>query len=133
MAAYSSFACFHTKQPATNSAMLVRTIFFAVSVGIAAAGAGKPPPPPPASFGFSVVLGSNMVLQQAPAAAAVYGVAPEGATAVKVTVSDSKGGSYDVVAKVGKDATHQPTAYVDPKGAPLPVANFTWKVGWTPP
>ena len=86
-----------------------------------------------AHTGLPSIFGSNMVLQQAPAAAAVYGVAPEGATAVKVTVSDSKGGSYDVVAKVGKDATHQPTAYVDPKGAPLPVANFTWKVGWTPP
>lgn len=89
---------------------------------------GRPAPPPPQpSFGFSPVLGDWMVLQQSPAAAAVYGVAPESATGVTVTVSDGKN-SYDVVAKVGKDATHQPHGYVDPgTGANLPVQNFTWK------
>lgn len=92
-----------------------------------AAGGRPPPPPPPPSFGFSPVLGDWMVLQQSPAAAAVYGVAPESATGVMVTVSDGKS-SYDVVAKVGKDATHQPYGYVDTKtGANLPVQNFTWK------
>lgn len=88
--------------------------------------AGKPPPPTP-TFGFSPVLGDWMVLQQSPAAAAVYGIAPESATGVTVTVSDGKK-SYDVVAKVGRDATHQPNGYVDPgSGANLPVQNFTWK------
>ena len=67
-----------------------------------------------------------MVLQQSPAAAAVYGVVPESATGVTVTVTDGKS-SYSVVAKVGKDATHQPSGYVDPSGANLPVQNFTWK------
>mmetsp|Transcript_25441 Transcript_25441/g.76691 ORF Transcript_25441/g.76691 Transcript_25441/m.76691 type:complete len:695 (-) Transcript_25441:14-2098(-) len=68
-----------------------------------------------------------MVLQRAPAAAAVYGRAPVGASAVTVTVSDGKS-SYDVQAKVGKDATHQPYGYVDPgTGAQLPVLNNTWK------
>ena len=89
----------------------------------------KPPPPPPPlpAFRFGPVLGSHMVLQQAPAAAAVYGPAPVGATSVTVTVSDGKT-SYDVVAKVGKDATHQPVGYVDPKsGANLPITNFSWK------
>ena len=86
-----------------------------------------PPPPPPPSFGFSAVLGDWMVLQQAPAAAAVYGPAPVGATGVTVTVSDGSS-SYDVVATVGKDATHQPNGYVDPStGANLPVANNSWK------
>jgi sialate O-acetylesterase len=102
----------------------------AVAPALAAAGAGRPPPPPPPpSFRFSPVLGDWMVLQQSPAAAAVYGAAPVGATGVTVTVSDSKGSSYDVVAKVGKDATHQPYGYVDPKtGAQLPVlSNVTWK------
>jgi sialate O-acetylesterase len=92
------------------------------------AGGKPPPPPPPPSFGFSPVLGDYMVLQQSPAAAAVYGVAPESATAVTVTVVSEGKSSYDVVAKVGKDATHQPNGYVDPKtGANLPVQNFTWK------
>ena len=68
-----------------------------------------------------------MVLQQSPAAAAVFGIAPESATGVTVTVSDGKS-SYEIVAKVGKDATHQPNGYVDPKsGTNLPVQNFTWK------
>ena len=78
-------------------------------------------------FGFSPVFGDWMVLQQAPAAAAVYGPLPTDATGVTVTVSDGKS-SYDVVAKVGKDATHQPYGYVDPKtGAQLPVVANTWK------
>ena len=93
---------------------------------------GKPPPPPPPppplpSFGFSVVLGDWMVLQQSPAAAAVYGYAPVGATSVTVTISDGKS-SYDVVATVGKDATHQPNGYVDPgTGLNLNITNNTWK------
>ena len=28
---------------------------------------------------------------------------------------------------MGKDATHQPYGYVDPKGAQLPVTPLTWK------
>jgi sialate O-acetylesterase len=56
----------------------------------------------------------------------VYGPA-FGAKSVTVTVSDGKS-SYDVVAKVGKDATHQPYGYVDPgTGANLPVVSDTWK------
>jgi hypothetical protein len=79
------------------------------------------------SFGFSPVLGDWMVLQQAPAAAAVYGPVSASATHVTVTVSDGHT-SYTVVAKVGKDATHQPYGYVDPKtGAQLPVVADTWK------
>eukprot|EP01043_Picozoa_sp_COSAG02_P047065 COSAG02_NODE_4471_length_5328_cov_3.132721_7_plen_278_part_00 len=93
-----------------------------------ASGGHLPPAPPPPSFGFSPVLGDYMVLQQSPAAAAVYGAVPESATGVTVTVTSSDGkSSYSVVAKVGKDATHQPNGYVDPSGANLPVHNFTWK------
>jgi sialate O-acetylesterase len=102
-------------------------LLVALAALLAGAAAGKPPPaPPPPAFGFSPVLGEWMVLQQSPAAAAVYGVAPESATGVTITVSDGKT-SYDVVAKVGRDATHQPYGYVDPSGANLPVQNNTWK------
>jgi hypothetical protein len=106
------------------------SFFLAAALVLPALGAAgrPPPPPPPPSFGFSPVLGDWMVLQQSPAAAAVYGVAPTSATGVTVTVSDGKGTSFHVVAKVGKDATHQPYGYVDPKtGANLPVQNNTWK------
>ena len=98
------------------------------SVTIAQEAAIKPPPaPPPPAFGFSPVLGDYMVLQRAPAAAAVYGQVLPGTTAVTVTVSDGTT-SYDVKATVGKDATHQPFGYVDPgTGANLPVVNETWK------
>lgn len=79
------------------------------------------------TFGFSPVLGDWMVLQQAPGAAAVYGPASTGASKVTVTVM-SGSTSYDVVATVGKHATHQPYGYVDPKsGAQLPVVPLTWK------
>ena len=88
----------------------------------ATASVHKPPAPPlPPTFGFSAVLGDWMVLQQQPAAAAVYGAAPVGAS-VSVTVSDGKT-SYTVEATVGKDATHQPYGYVDPSGAQLPVVS----------
>jgi len=74
-----------------------------------------------------------MVLQQSPAAAAVYGPMPTdwilaaGTEGVTVTISDGKT-SYDVIAEVGKDATHQPYGYVDPSsGAQLPITPMTWK------
>ena len=51
-------------------------------------------------FGFSPVFGDWMVLQQAPAVAAVYGAVPTGATGVQVTVDDGKS-SYMVTAEVG--------------------------------
>ena len=94
----------------------------------AAAARGAPPPAPaPPVFGFSPVFGDWMVLQQAPAAAAVYGTATSSTKSVTVTVSDGKT-SYDVVAKVGKDATHQPIGYVVPgTGAQLPYEALTWK------
>ena len=80
---------------------------------------------PPAPFGFSPVFGDYMVLQQGPAAAAVYGPAPTGATAVSVTVGGTM--SYEVAAVVGKGATHQPVGYVDPSGQPLPALANSWK------
>ena len=94
----------------------------------AAAARGAPPPAPsPPVFGFSPVFGDWMVLQQAPAAAAVYGTATASTKSVTVTVSDGKT-SYDVVAKVGKDVTHQPIGYVVPgTGAQLPYTALTWK------
>eukprot|EP00051_Salpingoeca_urceolata_P018667 m.264243 g.264243 ORF g.264243 m.264243 type:complete len:778 (+) comp19248_c1_seq11:1238-3571(+) len=58
--------------------------------------AGPPPPLPPLpSLAFDAAFGSNMVLQQAPAKAAVYGFVGQGGTAVKVTVA-GEGTSYTV-------------------------------------
>jgi hypothetical protein len=58
---------------------------------------------------FWDVFDNNMVLQRAPAAAAVYGIVPSTATAVSVTITESGSAtSYTVQAKVGVDAVHQP-------------------------
>jgi hypothetical protein len=100
--------------------IMAQTLLVAFVSGTAAA-------PGSNAFGFSSVMGDWMVLQQAPAAAAVYGPVSAGGTGVTVTVSDGTS-SYTVEAKVGKDATHQPYGYVDPKtGAQLPVISETWK------
>ena len=79
-------------------------------------GPPSPTPPPPAplppapwpntapGFNFSAVLSSHMVLQQAPAAAAVFGATGGGdGAAVAVTVTPSAGGGapYTVPAEVG--------------------------------
>jgi hypothetical protein len=106
---------------------MVRWIAVVSLLASATATADTSPPPTPPAFGFSPVLGDFMVLQQSPAAAAVYGPVSAGTKGVTVTVSDGKT-SYDVIAKVGKDATHQPYGYVDPKtGEQLPVTAKTWK------
>ena len=86
-------------------------LFLAASTHDSDAFKPTPAPTPPA-FGFSPVFGDNMVLQQSPAAAAVYGPVSAGATSVTVSVASSDGQtSYSVVAKVGKGATHQPIGY----------------------
>jgi hypothetical protein len=64
-------------------------------------------------FGFGYAFGDDMVLQQAPAKAAVYGFLPfEGGTDVTVTVSSGGKVLYSVAAEVGPTSTHQP--YVIP-------------------
>ena len=68
------------------------------------------PPPPPVSmppFSFGPVFGSHMVLQMAPAKAAVYGYLGDGATAVKVTVSSAGKELYSVDADITA-TLHQP-------------------------
>lgn len=70
-------------------------------------GCDSPEPPYGSGFAFLSSLGSNMVLQQAPAKAAVYGITVGNPTAVKVTVTDEDTGtSYTVDADL--NATHQP-------------------------
>ena len=72
-------------------------------------GCESPEPPYGMGFAFLSSLGSNMVLQQAPAKSAVYGIAVGKPTAVKVTVTDVvKKTSYTVDAVVGENATKQP-------------------------
>ena len=66
-----------------------------------------PAPLPTQLFGFGYAFGDDMVLQQAPAKAAVYGFLSDGGTAVKVTVSQNGVALYSVDAEVGTDATHQ--------------------------
>jgi sialate O-acetylesterase len=51
---------------------------------------------------FNETLGDNMVLQQQPAQAAVYGVVTGGASGVSVQVTDAAGGSYSVDATLGQ-------------------------------
>lgn len=76
-----------------------------------AAGPRPPPPPPPAvplpPFSFGPAFGSHMVLQQAPAKAAVYGYLGAGATAVKVTVASAGKVLYSVDADI-QTTLHQP-------------------------
>ena len=76
--------CF--KGPAANSQMC--------PVWCAAWTTGCVSPAPWYGLGMSFwgTLGSNMVLQRAPAAAAVYGIATTQATAVNVTVTESSTG-----------------------------------------
>ena len=75
-------------------------------------GVVKPPPPLPTPFSFGAAFGSNMVLQQAPAKAAVYGYVESTATAVKVTVSSGDSELYSVDATL--DTTlHQPFGQAD--------------------
>lgn len=88
-------------------------------------------PPPPYGFGMSFwhTLGDNMVLQQGPAAAAVYGIATPTATAITVTVTDEASGvNYTVKATLGVNATHQP---IGPAfaglGSAAPGPYFAWK------
>ena len=72
--------------------------------------AAPPPPPvvPPAQvFGFHYAFGDDMVLQQAPAKAAVYGFVGEGGTAVKLTVATGAKTLYTVDANVSTTAVHQ--------------------------
>ena len=80
--------------------------------GAAAAGEPRPPPPPPPPvllppFSFGPAFGTHMVLQQAPAKAAVYGYLEAGATAVKVTVSSAGKELYSVDADITA-TLHQP-------------------------
>lgn len=70
-------------------------------------GCESPPPPYGQGFSFFSVFSSNMVLQQAPAQAAVYGIVVGNPTNVSVTVTGG-GDSYTVQATVGPNATHQP-------------------------
>ena len=59
-------------------------------------------------FGFGYAFGDGMVLQQAPAKAAVYGWLPTRGTAVTVTVVSAGKTLYTVDATVGPTATKQP-------------------------
>jgi len=73
----------------------------------------KPPPgpkpiPPLPQFQFSPVHGDDMVLQQQPAAAAVYGYTGLGGTAVSVTISDASNGGGSYTVKAALNTTHQP-------------------------
>jgi len=88
-------------------------------------------PSAPYGLGMSLwdVFDNNMVLQMEPAAAAVYGIAPQSATDISVTITEDSGTSYTVQAKLGMDAVHQPFG---PKFAAMvghvPGPFFAWKV-----
>lgn len=94
--------------PATSHVLILA----AACIGMAAVDAiytGPPPPPAPLPtqlFGFGYAFGDDMVLQQAPSKAAVYGFLSEGGTAVEVTVSSLGKVIHTVQATV--NTTHQP-------------------------
>eukprot|EP01052_Picozoa_sp_SAG31_P017618 SAG31_NODE_1213_length_9359_cov_4.298164_13_plen_206_part_00 len=71
----------------------------------------KTPPPPPLvlmpEFSFGPAFGTNMVLQQQPAKAAVYGYLGAGGTSVKVTVSSGGKDLYSIDADL-QTTLHQP-------------------------
>ena len=73
-----------------------------------AAAVAAAPAPPSLFFGFDAGFGNNMVLQRAPAAAAVYGYLDTPSASVRVTVSDAATGAplYSVDAAI--NATMQP-------------------------
>jgi sialate O-acetylesterase len=84
--------------------IMMRTLCFALMSGLCQA--GRPPPPPPPPLTFSSTCGDWMVLQQAPAKAAVSGtlnVTSAGRATVEVSVSDhASGAAYKVQAAVSK-------------------------------
>lgn len=96
---------------------LVLSVLLLGSPATVASAVAKPIP-----FSFGAAFGSNMVLQQAPAKAAVYGFtsssAAAAATAVKVTVSSGGKDLYSVDASI--DTTvHQPFGAADWYGSSL--------------
>eukprot|EP00040_Diaphanoeca_grandis_P010747 m.55043 g.55043 ORF g.55043 m.55043 type:complete len:828 (+) comp22015_c0_seq1:144-2627(+) len=85
----------------------------AMAISAVASNLYSPPPTPPPTvpiqeFGFGFAFGDDMVLQRAPAKAAVYGFTSPGAKSVKVTVYSEGKELYSVDAAVGTNATHQP-------------------------
>ena len=95
--------------PATSDTMsaLVLAVMCAAVIAAQAAAATPPPPAPLPTqlFGFGYAFGDDMVLQQAPSKAAVYGFLSAGGTAVKVTVSSGGKELYSVDATM--NSTHQ--------------------------
>ena len=89
------------------------------------------PPPPLPSLSFGAAFGDNMVLQQAPAKAAVYGYLDAGATGVTVSVSSGGKVLYTVDATLntttqpfGPDfSPTDPPRFFNPWNEPL----ATWK------
>lgn len=85
-----------------RSTSLLTAAALACSVVLAA----PPPAPPSLFFGFDAGFGHNMILQRAPASAAVYGYIDAPGASVRVTVSDATGPLYSVDAAI--NATMQP-------------------------
>ena len=89
--------------------VVILLLFVALDLGWSTS-AGPPPPSPlpTQEFGFGYAFGDNMVLQRAPARAAVYGFVSDGGTAVKVTVGTGGRTLFMVDANVSTAAVHQP-------------------------
>lgn len=67
-----------------------------------------PPPPPQLTFTFDAVFGDNMVLQQQPSQAAIYGYLPSTGTSVTVTVIDASNGNVVTTVPANFNMTQQP-------------------------
>lgn len=66
------------------------------------------PDPKPQPFAFDAVFGDNMVLQQGPSRAAIYGFLGDTCTSVKVSVFNEDTKALDVFTNALINATHQP-------------------------
>eukprot|EP00038_Savillea_parva_P008384 m.176574 g.176574 ORF g.176574 m.176574 type:complete len:812 (-) comp14199_c0_seq1:171-2606(-) len=81
------------------------------TLAVAATATAGPPAPPPTmptqEFGFHYAFGDNMVLQQAPASAAVYGFMSAGGTSVQVKVMQGTTVVHTLTADVGPNTTQQ--------------------------
>jgi len=67
-----------------------------------------PPPPPQLTFTFDAVFGDNMVLQQQPSQAAIYGYLPSTGTSVTLTVIDASNGNVVTTVPANFNMTQQP-------------------------
>ena len=79
---------------------MLRTTAVLVLLLLASAASEPGPPPLPSPVSFNATFSPGVVLQRAPAKAAVYGMLGDGGQSVSIKVSSSGGADYSVAATV---------------------------------